>query len=148
MRRTLFAERAQAPVDDRSRLAEWLEAMESRLLELACAHGLAEEEAWRLGLALREALVNAVSHGREPDGRCRVDVFCHRRRDGSLVLRVRDRGRGFDPRAVPPPLAPENLGRGSGRGLFCMRGLGHRLAFAFPRLGGTAVQIELRPRRA
>jgi serine/threonine-protein kinase RsbW len=148
MRRTLFAERAEAADHDRARLGDWLEALERRLLEMATAHGVGEEDAWRLGLALREALLNALRHGRDAEGRCRVAVRCHRRRDGRLVLRVRDCGRGFDPRAVPAPLAPENLDRGSGRGLFCIRGLGHRIAFAFPRLGGTAVQIELRPRRA
>jgi serine/threonine-protein kinase RsbW len=38
-----------------------------------------------------------------------------------LAIRVRDEGRGFDPEELPDPLAPENLLRSSGRGIFLIR---------------------------
>jgi serine/threonine-protein kinase RsbW len=38
-----------------------------------------------------------------------------------LVITVIDEGRGLDPHTVPDPLAPENLLKQSGRGIFLMR---------------------------
>ncbi|MCX6553182.1 MAG: ATP-binding protein, partial [Acidobacteria bacterium] len=38
-----------------------------------------------------------------------------------LTISVRDQGEGFDPDALPDPLAPENLLKSSGRGIFFMR---------------------------
>jgi serine/threonine-protein kinase RsbW len=38
-----------------------------------------------------------------------------------LTIRVRDQGEGFDPAAVANPLAPENLLKSSGRGIFLIR---------------------------
>ena len=34
---------------------------------------------------------------------------------------IRDEGPGFNPESVPDPLAPENLLKGSGRGIFLIR---------------------------
>jgi serine/threonine-protein kinase RsbW len=38
-----------------------------------------------------------------------------------LLIRVRDQGAGFDPETLADPLAPENLLKGSGRGIFLIR---------------------------
>jgi serine/threonine-protein kinase RsbW len=38
-----------------------------------------------------------------------------------LVIVVRDQGDGFDPGEIADPLAPENLLKSSGRGIFFMR---------------------------
>jgi serine/threonine-protein kinase RsbW len=38
-----------------------------------------------------------------------------------LVVRVLDEGEGFDPQEVADPLAPENMLKASGRGIFFMR---------------------------
>jgi serine/threonine-protein kinase RsbW len=38
-----------------------------------------------------------------------------------LVIRVEDEGEGFDPEELPDPLAPENILRSSGRGIFLIR---------------------------
>jgi serine/threonine-protein kinase RsbW len=38
-----------------------------------------------------------------------------------LTIRVRDQGPGFDPETVADPLAPENLLKASGRGIFLIR---------------------------
>ncbi|PYQ94462.1 MAG: hypothetical protein DMF97_18490, partial [Acidobacteria bacterium] len=40
---------------------------------------------------------------------------------GELTIRVRDQGEGFDPQEVADPLAPENLLKSSGRGIFLIR---------------------------
>jgi serine/threonine-protein kinase RsbW len=38
-----------------------------------------------------------------------------------LAIRVRDEGPGFDPEQLPDPLAPENMLKSSGRGIFLIR---------------------------
>ncbi len=38
-----------------------------------------------------------------------------------LKIRVRDQGEGFDPEQLEDPLAPENLLKSSGRGIFLIR---------------------------
>jgi serine/threonine-protein kinase RsbW len=38
-----------------------------------------------------------------------------------LVVRVVDEGEGFDPQVIADPLAPENILKSSGRGIFFMR---------------------------
>jgi serine/threonine-protein kinase RsbW len=57
---------------------------------------------------------------------------------------VRDRGPGFDPRGVPDPLAPENIARNGGRGIYLMRHFADRVVYSFPRGGGTLVRLEKR----
>jgi serine/threonine-protein kinase RsbW len=39
----------------------------------------------------------------------------------SLIITVADQGKGLDPDTLPDPLAPENLLRGTGRGIFLIR---------------------------
>ena len=38
-----------------------------------------------------------------------------------IAIRVRDEGPGFDPENIPDPLAPENVLKSSGRGIFLIR---------------------------
>jgi serine/threonine-protein kinase RsbW len=38
-----------------------------------------------------------------------------------LIVRIADQGPGLDPSNLPDPLAPENILRGSGRGIFLIR---------------------------
>ena len=39
----------------------------------------------------------------------------------ALVITITDQGKGLDPGHLPDPLAPENLMKGSGRGIFLIR---------------------------
>jgi serine/threonine-protein kinase RsbW len=71
-------------------------------------------------LALEEALVNAVKHGNRGDPGKEVRLRYHVNTE-YVMLEVEDDGAGFDPARVPDPLAPENLERPSGRGLFLIR---------------------------
>jgi len=71
-------------------------------------------------LALEEALVNAVKHGNRCDRGKEARLRYHVNAE-FVMLEVEDEGAGFDPADVPDPLAPENLERPSGRGLFLIR---------------------------
>lgn len=60
-----------------------------------------------IGVAVREALANAVIHGNAEKSYKRVHVLCRCYMDGE-VLTVRDEGQGFVSSTVPDPTTPEN----------------------------------------
>lgn len=94
-----------------------VEAMAEKLAE---ASGLDEDERFRIAMAVREAAVNAVLHGNEYDPAKKMTVSMEN--DGkSLIFKIGDGGKGVDPDTLPDPLAPENLLRGTGRGIFLIR---------------------------
>jgi serine/threonine-protein kinase RsbW len=78
-----------------------------------------EEEVHEIELAVREAVANAVLHGNCCDSRKKVFLAAELRA-ASLVIHVRDEGRGFDLGPRADPRHPEYLLRESGRGLFLM----------------------------
>jgi serine/threonine-protein kinase RsbW len=119
-----------------------IDAIEKVAAEAATKGGLHDDEAHFLGVAIREAIVNALRHGRPKKGCCSASVQVCVSSRGALVATVRDRGPGFDPSAVPDPVADENVGRGSGRGLLFMRRFADRVLFSFPRKGGAVVRLE------
>ena len=71
-------------------------------------------------MAVREEAVNAVLHGNayDPEKKVRLEF---ERTGHDLVITIRDQGRGLDLAKVPDPLAPENLLKTSGRGIFLIR---------------------------
>ncbi len=79
-------------------------------------------------MAVREAAINAVLHGNEYDPARQIEVSLENT-GKDLVIIIADQGHGFDPDNVPDPLAPENLLRGTGRGIFLIRSLWMRYTF-------------------
>lgn len=116
------------------------------LQESATQIGLFDEaERVRIGIALEEALANALYHGnlevdsslREEDSdhyaqlvssRSRQQPYCDRQihvdvrlsRDEGVFV-IRDEGPGFDPSSLPDPTDPANLENVTGRGVLLMR---------------------------
>jgi serine/threonine-protein kinase RsbW len=97
-----------------------IEAVLTALLDEMKAAGYPEKDRFGVRLAVDEAIANAIKHGNKHDPGKWVWVR-YRVTPESVVAEVRDQGPGFSPQDVPDPLAPENLERGSGRGLFLMR---------------------------
>ena len=86
--------------------------------------GLDEDELHWVGVAVRESVVNAIKHGNKNDKTKKVIVdFCPVPATGAdeLVIRIEDQGEGFVPEEVADPLAPENILKSSGRGIFLIR---------------------------
>lgn len=93
---------------------------EKAVLQAGRDVGFPEEELQDLGMALREAMVNAVVHGNRYNLKKKVHLTVQRSSDG-LVIRILDEGAGFDLAEIPDPLAEENLLRQSGRGLLLIQ---------------------------
>jgi serine/threonine-protein kinase RsbW len=86
--------------------------------------GLDDEAVHWVGVALRESVINAIKHGNQHDASKHVFVefeACTHQSDPALRIRVRDQGPGFEPHQLADPLAPENLLKASGRGIFLIR---------------------------
>ena len=98
-------------------------------VQVVCDHvsrlsGLDDDSMHWLGVAVRESVINDIKHGTANDETKRVHVeFTPLVRESApgLTVRVRDEGRGFDPANLPDPLAPDNLLKSSGRGIFLIR---------------------------
>jgi len=86
--------------------------------------GLDEDSLHWVGVAIRESVINAIKHGNRNDADKRVFVEFEAsitETTPELAISVRDQGEGFDPEEVANPLAPENLLKSSGRGIFLIR---------------------------
>jgi serine/threonine-protein kinase RsbW len=86
--------------------------------------GMDDDAAHWISVAIRESVINAIKHGNRNDSSKRVFVEFETDAPADvpeLSIRVRDQGEGFDPQEVADPLAPENLLKSSGRGIFLIR---------------------------
>ena len=86
--------------------------------------GFDEDSVHWIGVAVRESVINAIKHGNKEDAAKPVTIefgFTPIERPTQLVVSVTDRGEGFEPEEVADPLAPENMLKSSGRGIFFMR---------------------------
>jgi serine/threonine-protein kinase RsbW len=86
--------------------------------------GLDEDSLHWVSVAVRESVVNAIKHGNKNDESKRVVVEftpVPLNEPEELVIRVEDEGEGFDPEDLADPLAPENILKSSGRGIFLIR---------------------------
>ncbi|HEY0760069.1 MAG TPA: ATP-binding protein [Acidisarcina sp.] len=97
-----------------------VDRVEQAAEQLAKAAGIQEDDIYRITMAVREAAVNAVLHGNAYDPSKHIHASLENT-GTSLVIRIADEGKGVDLEKLPDPLAPENLLRGSGRGIFLIR---------------------------
>jgi serine/threonine-protein kinase RsbW len=88
--------------------------------KVATKAGFDEESVNRISMAVREAAVNAVLHGNAYDPNKKMTIGFEST-SVALVITVSDEGRGLNPDNIPDPLAPENLLKQSGRGIFLIR---------------------------
>ena len=112
-------------------LASTLESVnrvEETALAFAIGAGFDEDTASNVAMVAREAAVNAVVHGNRYSAKKQVTA-CFERAADAVRISVADEGGGMDADAIPDPLAPENLLRASGRGVFLMRSFMDQVLF-------------------
>jgi serine/threonine-protein kinase RsbW len=102
-------------------------------------HTALADDVERIGLAVREALANAIVHGNHCDCKKKVGIAVGLNGLGDLLVIVKDSGSGFDPSKLPDPTATENLLADHGRGIFLMRQLMDQVDFRFDH--GTEVRM-------
>jgi serine/threonine-protein kinase RsbW len=109
--------------------------------------GLDDEALHWVGVAVRESVINAIKHGNRGDERKHVHVEftpLDIGRPSGIVIRVRDEGPGFDPETISDPLAPENLLKASGRGIFLIRSFMDEMVLQRAPQGGMEVVMVKR----
>ena len=99
---------------------ESVDKVEQTAEQFAARAGFDEDTVSHIAMAVREAAVNAVLHGNSYDKTKHITASFETTTD-SLIIRIADQGAGLNPETIPDPLAPENILRGSGRGIFLIR---------------------------
>ena len=99
---------------------ESVDAAEAIVLKEAHELGFDEDDEHKIGISVRECMVNAVVHGNCYNARKKVWLSVSRTPE-RLEIRIADEGDHFDMSQLPDPLADENLLRHSGRGILLMQ---------------------------
>ncbi len=109
--------------------------------------GLDDDARHWVSVAVRECVINAIKHGNRNDASKHVfvDLETPPNGDRALTIRVRDEGEGFDPGDLADPLAPENLLKASGRGIFLVRSFMDDVELRRIPEGGMEVRMTKRP---
>jgi serine/threonine-protein kinase RsbW len=112
---------------------------EEQATRIATETGFGEEEVMQISMAVRESAVNAVLHGNNysPDKKV---TLAFERNAKDLIITIRDQGNGINLNSIPNPLAPENLLKTSGRGIFLMRSFMDEVEIR-PSQTGTEVKL-------
>ena len=119
---------------------ESVDSAEEIAVSVAQRAGFDEDDLLKIGMAVRESMVNAVVHGNRYSEHKKVRFSVANRAD-RFTVRIADEGLGFDFENLPDPLAPENLLRTSGRGIFLIRSFMDEFQVRRLDPGGTEVTL-------
>src|ERR1700757_2476191 len=111
---------------------------EEMCLRVAEAAGFGEDDCYRIGMSVREGVINAFHYGNEERPEKKIHLALDLTPE-KMIIHVLDEGKGFDLGAVPDPLAEENLLSTSGRGIFLMRAFMDELEVVPGRTGGAEI---------
>jgi serine/threonine-protein kinase RsbW len=128
-------------------LLDSVDLAEDIALRVAAAAGFDEDERHKIGMSVREGVINAHHYGNQAQRNKKIHVTVELEPD-KMVVRILDQGTGFDLASVPDPLAEENLLRTSGRGLFLMRAFMDEFDVHRGPNGGTELVMAKRYRTA
>ena len=128
---------------------ENIELVLAALANVCRERGISEDVEHWIGMAVREAVANAIKHGNKLDSSKKVYASLDASGD-ELTIVVGDEGEGFEPEKVADPLSPENTLKTSGRGIFYIRSFMDDLSFKRGEGGGTILTMrkslkELKP---
>ena len=119
---------------------ESVDSAEEAVLKEAHRLGFDEDDIHRIGMSVRESMVNAVVHGNRYNARKKVRLSISHKADRLEVV-IADEGEGFDITALPDPLAEENLLRHSGRGLLLIQAFMDEFQIRLREPKGTEVKM-------
>ena len=122
-------------------LLDFIQLVCDRLAVLAA---LDEDATHWIGVAVRESVINAIKHGNREEYDKLVTVefsLTPVSHPTEFIVRVLDQGQGFDPEEIANPLAPENILKSSGRGIFFMRSFMDDVVLRRASEGGMEVRM-------
>src|SRR5881392_3330456 len=114
---------------------------EEMCLRLAEAAGFGEDECYRIGMSVREGVINAFHYGNKEKPEKKIHLAIDLTAE-KMIIHVTDEGAGFILKDVPDPLAEENLLSTSGRGIFLMRAFMDEFDVVTGRTGGAEIVMS------
>lgn len=109
---------------------EFLPEIENYIIDKISKLNLSHEMMNNIELAVAEAAANSILHGNKSDESKNVTIKIGIT-DSVLSISFKDEGTGFIPSEVPDPTKPENILKGSGRGIHIMKSLVDDLNYSF-----------------
>lgn len=116
---------------------------EEMCLRVAEAAGFGEEECYRIGMSVREGVINAFHYGNQERPEKKIHLLVDLTEE-KMIIHVQDEGVGFRLEDVPDPLAEENLLSTSGRGIFLMRAFMDEFQVVQSPAGGAEIVMSKR----
>ena len=126
---------------------EALDLVQAVTEHIARRLGFDDESLHWTAMAVRESVVNAISHGNNGDPAKLVFIDYSAvppENPVDFVVSVRDQGTGFDPETIRDPLTPENMLSSSGRGVFLIRQFMDEVVMRQVPNGGMEVRMTKR----
>jgi len=114
---------------------------EEMCLRVAEAAGFGEDDCYRIGMSVREGVINAFHYGNQERPEKKIHLALDITSE-KLIIHVLDEGTGFILADVPDPLAEENLLSTSGRGIFLMRAFMDEFDVVQGRTGGAEIVMS------
>jgi len=100
-----------------------------KLIDVVCEDlKLNEDNYGNILIAVTEAVTNAIVHGNQ-NNPVKTVIISVDSSSKEVVFTIIDEGGGFDFTTLPDPLAPENLEKPNGRGIFLMKSLSDKVEF-------------------
>jgi serine/threonine-protein kinase RsbW len=119
---------------------ESVDSAEEAVLRAAQQIGFDEDDMHKIGMSVRESMVNAVVHGNRYNARKKVWLSIAQTPQRLEVV-IGDEGEGFNMDTLPDPLAEENLLRHSGRGLLLIQAFMDEFQIRLRNPKGTEVKM-------
>jgi len=114
---------------------------EEMCLRMAEAAGFGEDDCYRIGMSVREGVINAFHYGNQERPEKKIHLAVDLTTD-KMIIHVLDEGTGFKLSDVPDPLAEENLLSTSGRGIFLMRAFMDEFDVVPGKTGGAEIVMS------
>jgi serine/threonine-protein kinase RsbW len=114
---------------------------EELCLRVAEAAGFGEDECYRIGMSVREGVINAFHYGNQERPEKKIHLAVELTEE-KMIIHVLDEGSGFNLADIPDPLAEENLLSTSGRGIFLMRAFMDEFNVVTGKNGGAEIVMS------
>lgn len=99
---------------------EFLPEIEQYIISILEKENFSDEIINNLSLSVAEAASNSIIHGNKLDPSKKIQISLNIYKDKVQII-IKDEGKGFNPKSVPNPTAPENIMKESGRGIHIMK---------------------------